>query len=96
MNGRKKGISFGSALLIVGLIVLWRLGTFDQALVNVGLNAKPCIRNGFGATFCGSAAKEYCQSLGSESGPCASFAEPSAAHMGPNGETIVEATPEGR
>jgi len=40
-------------LVLAVLVVAWRAGTFDHALVNVGLNAKPCARNGFGATFCG-------------------------------------------
>ena len=50
-------------LLIVAavlvLIAAWRAGSFDHALVNVGLNAKPCARNGFGATFCGTELEEY-------------------------------------
>lgn len=41
------------AVVIILAIVGWRAGTFDKALVNVGLNAKPCATNGFGATFCG-------------------------------------------
>lgn len=73
----KKGLSLGSALLIVLLIVLWRMGTFDQALVNVGLNAKPCVKNGFGATFCGSSARSYCENLSNAnipSGACSEIA----------------------
>src|ERR1700722_17206571 len=49
-------------LLVVAVLVLfamWRAGTFDHALVNVGLNAKSCARNGFGATFWGSELEEY-------------------------------------
>lgn len=49
--------------LFILLVVSWAGGTFDKALVNVGLNAKPCIRNVFGATFCGDEAKQYCQNL---------------------------------
>jgi len=49
-------------LIVVAVLVLvaaWRAGSFDHALVNVGLNAKPCARNGFGATFCGTELEEY-------------------------------------
>lgn len=47
------------ALLFVG----WRAGTFDSTLVHVGLNAKPCVKNAYGATFCGNSATSYCESL---------------------------------
>jgi hypothetical protein len=50
-------------LLIVAVVLLlfagWNAGAFDHALVNVGLNAKECARNGFGATFCGQELVEY-------------------------------------
>lgn len=49
------------AVLVVIVLLLWNAGIFDHALVNVGLNRHPCIRNGFGATFCGQEAKDYCQ-----------------------------------
>jgi hypothetical protein len=45
------------------VFVGWRAGTFDSALVHVGLNAKPCVKNAYGATFCGSSATNYCESL---------------------------------
>jgi hypothetical protein len=48
-----------AAGLVVLLLVGWRAGTFDHVLVNVGLNAKPCARNGFGAVFCGKELTEY-------------------------------------
>ncbi len=46
-------------MLVLLLIVLWWHGTFDRLLVNVGLNAQPCGRNAFGATFCGKELAEY-------------------------------------
>jgi hypothetical protein len=52
-------VSFGGFLLIALLIALWSRGTFDHTLVNVGLNAKECARNGFGATFCGDELDRY-------------------------------------
>lgn len=54
------------AAVVVLLVFGWRAGTFDDALVHVGLNAKPCLRNAYGATFCGSSAKSYCESLPGE------------------------------
>ncbi len=54
------------AAVVVLLVFGWRAGTFDDALVHVGLNAKPCLRNVYGATFCGSSAKSYCESLPGE------------------------------
>lgn len=47
------------ALAILVLIALWRGGTFDHALYPIGLNAKECARNGFGAVFCGEELTEY-------------------------------------
>jgi hypothetical protein len=54
------------AAVVLLLVLGWRAGTFDDALVHVGLNAKPCLRNAYGATFCGSSAKSYCESLPGE------------------------------
>jgi len=43
-----------ASLFIIGLLVAaWQSGMFDKALHNVGLNAKDCATNAFGATFCG-------------------------------------------
>lgn len=53
----------GATVLVVILLVLWRLGTFDHLLVNVGLNAKECAHNGFGATYCGKELTEYRERL---------------------------------
>jgi vacuolar-type H+-ATPase subunit I/STV1 len=50
---QKAGWRFAIVVLVVVLVGAWRAGSFDHALVNVGLNAKECARNGFGATFCG-------------------------------------------
>ena len=58
----------GVALILVIVFVLWRLGTFDHALYNVGLNAKECARNGYGATFCGKELDEYRERLRSIEG----------------------------
>jgi hypothetical protein len=38
------------ALAVIAIIGLWARGTFDHALVNIGLNAKECARNGFGSS----------------------------------------------
>jgi hypothetical protein len=45
------------------LVSAWAKGTFDYALVNVGLNAKPCAKNGFGATFGGDDLTQYQQRI---------------------------------
>ncbi len=64
-------------LIILALVFVfagWRAGTFDHLLFNVGLNAKPCARNGFGAVFCGKeleerqAQQETAQREGKEAG----------------------------
>ena len=47
------------ALALLVLFTAWRAGTFDHVLYNVGLNAKECARNGFGAVFCGQELTEY-------------------------------------
>jgi len=50
-------------LILIVLFLAWHAGTFDHLLYNVGLNAKPCARNGFGATFCGEELTEYNERL---------------------------------
>jgi len=47
------------AIAVVTVFLFWQAGTFDHALVSVGLNANECGRNGFGATFCGNELTEY-------------------------------------
>jgi hypothetical protein len=54
------------AVVILLLVFGWRAGAFDDVLVHVGLNAKPCLRNAYGATFCGDSARSYCESLPGE------------------------------
>jgi hypothetical protein len=51
-------------LAVVALIGMWAGGTFDRALVNVGLNSQECAHNGFGATFCGKELDEYRARIG--------------------------------
>jgi hypothetical protein len=51
------------ALVLVVVIVLalmWWGGSFDEPLSHVGLNRNPCVKNHYGATFCGDEAKSYC------------------------------------
>lgn len=56
---------FGSTKQIVAvvigvlLIAGWTTDTFDNFLWRVHLNHSTCIENGFGAVFCGDAAKNY-------------------------------------
>lgn len=49
-----------AAVVVLLLVIAWQSGSFDQVLAPMGLNAKSCIRNGYGATFCGSQAESYC------------------------------------
>jgi hypothetical protein len=55
---RNKGKWLAATVVFLALFALWRFGTFDHALANWGLNAKPCARNGLGATFCGKELEE--------------------------------------
>jgi hypothetical protein len=41
------------------LVLVWNTGTFDRALVDVGLNRNECATTGLGATFCGDDLKRY-------------------------------------
>jgi hypothetical protein len=45
--------SIVAGVAVAVVLGLWRLGTFDHALVDWGLNAKDCARNDFGAVYCG-------------------------------------------
>lgn len=51
------------ALIIAVVLGLWSTDRLDPMLVNVGLNHSDCYRNGFGATFCGDAAKRYQENI---------------------------------
>ncbi len=49
-------------LIAVALTIIylaWHAGTFDRVLYDIGLNAKECAPNGFGAVFCGKELDEY-------------------------------------
>lgn len=61
MGGKKLGT--GTVVLIAIVGVLYFSGRLDGPLSHVGLNLHSCIQNGFGATFCGSQAKSYCENL---------------------------------
>lgn len=56
---RRPALIVVALVVLLGLVALWSVGTFDHALVNIGLNAQRCARNGFGATFCGKELDEY-------------------------------------
>jgi hypothetical protein len=56
-----KGIWIALAAAVV--LGLWSTDRLDPMLVNVGLNHSDCVQNGFGATFCGDAAKRYQQNI---------------------------------
>lgn len=60
---RRWGRRLAIVVAVIAVIGLWQAGAFDHALVNVGLNAKECARNGFGATFCGQELTEYRERL---------------------------------
>jgi hypothetical protein len=53
----------GKAIILVSVVLLlwfaWTRDTFDNFLWRVHLNHSTCIQNGFGAVFCGDAAKNY-------------------------------------
>ena len=61
MSRTKKVILVVAALLLLGFV--WFRGTFDTVLVNVGLNAQPCVQLYYGRTLCGENAKEFCRNL---------------------------------
>jgi hypothetical protein len=59
---RRPWLSVTLGLLAV-LAVVWSTGALDEPLSHIGLNKDPCLKNAFGATFCGDDAKSYCESL---------------------------------
>jgi hypothetical protein len=60
---RKQHVGGGAVVVLVIVGILYFTGKLDPLLANVGLNFHPCVKNGFGATFCGQDAKNYCQTL---------------------------------
>jgi hypothetical protein len=55
----RKWIIVGLLLLVLALLGLWETGRMDTTLAGIGLNKNDCIKNAFGATFCGDDAKRY-------------------------------------
>lgn len=42
------------AVCAVAIVLLvWTTGAFDRILFHVGLNAQDCVKNAFGAIYCG-------------------------------------------
>ena len=58
----------GGLLLVLALLILWNTGRMDPFLSQVGLNKNTCIKNGFGATFCGADATSYEKSVANATG----------------------------
>lgn len=54
---------YALAGLATVVALAWSGGTFDEPLSHIGLNKNPCVKNAYGATFCGDDAKSYCQSV---------------------------------
>lgn len=52
-----------AATVVLILLAVWNGGGLDEPLSHVGLNKNPCVKNAFGATFCGDAARSYCDNL---------------------------------
>jgi hypothetical protein len=59
-----------AACVFLVAVVLWAGGCLDRPLSEVGLNRNTCVENGFGTTFCGDDAEEYCRALGPDVGDC--------------------------
>jgi hypothetical protein len=59
----RQWILAGLLILVLALFGLWETGRMDTTLAGIGLNKNDCIKNGFGATFCGNDAKKYEQNL---------------------------------
>jgi hypothetical protein len=55
----RKGLLVGLLVGVLALVLLWNTGRMDPWLSGIGLNKNTCVKNGFGATFCGDAADEY-------------------------------------
>jgi hypothetical protein len=63
MSRRGKMALVGAVIGVVA--ALYFSGRMDPLLYNVGLNFHPCLKNGYGAVFCGQNAKNYCDELDS-------------------------------
>ena len=59
----RKTIIVVCLLAILALLGLWETGRMDPFLSQFGLNKNDCVKNGFGATFCGSDATRYQQNV---------------------------------
>lgn len=62
-TGQEPHTILKAILIIAGAVLLvsvWYHGTFDLVLVNVGMNAQPCIQLYYGQTLCGDPAKDFC------------------------------------
>jgi hypothetical protein len=57
IRDNRKTLLIAAIALVIGLG--WMHNTFDNFLWRVHLNHSDCIQNGFGAVFCGDAAKRY-------------------------------------
>jgi hypothetical protein len=61
MSKQAKRMLIGAILGVV--LFLYFSGSLDTTLAGVGLNFHPCVKNGYGATFCGQDATNYCNEL---------------------------------
>jgi hypothetical protein len=50
-------------LAVIAFGLFWETGRMDTFLSQFGLNKNTCVKNGFGATFCGNDAKNYQQNI---------------------------------
>jgi hypothetical protein len=60
-RNRRRSLIVGGIVFVLG--GLWYSGSLDEPLSHIGLNKNACIKNAFGATYCGDEAKSYCDSL---------------------------------
>jgi hypothetical protein len=63
-KSRRKKILVVFLLVVLALVLLWNTGRMDPWLSEIGLNRNDCVKNGFGATFCGDDADAYQQNVG--------------------------------
>jgi hypothetical protein len=65
---RRKKLVLAALVAVLALGLLWSTGRMDTFLVQFGLNKNDCVKNGFGATFCGTDATNYQQNVASALG----------------------------